>query len=103
MINKPKNWRTNISVQPESGLRDKLFCMDISNFCTYIIMGVDEVWHPESLKNDKRVEKNELTGLRSMLKFLRMNISGMDGVQYELFKSFIDNLFTKIQMEEVLF
>ena len=55
-------------VQPESGLRDKLFCMVISNFCTYITMEVDEVWHPESLKNDKRVEKNELTELRSMLK-----------------------------------
>ena len=50
------------------GLRDKLFCMVISNFCTYITMEVDEVWHPESLKNDKRVEKNELAGFLSMLK-----------------------------------
>ena len=50
------------------GLRDKLFYMVISNFCTYITMEVDEVWHPESLKNDKRVEKNELAGLLSMLK-----------------------------------
>ena len=50
------------------GLRDKLFGMVISNFCTYIRMEVDEVWHPEILKNDKRVEKNELAGLLSMLK-----------------------------------
>ena len=50
------------------GLRDKLFCMVISNFCTYIRMEVDEVWHPEILKKDKRVEKNELAGFLSMLK-----------------------------------
>ena len=31
-----------------------------------------------------------------------MKISGMDGVQYKLFKRLIDNLFTKIRMEEVL-
>ena len=43
--------RANISVQPESGLQDQLFCMVISNFCTYITMGVDEVWHSETLKN----------------------------------------------------
>ena len=30
------------------------------------------------------------------------NISEMDGVQYELFKRLIDNLFTKIRMEDVL-
>ena len=68
MLNKLKNWRTNISVQPESGLQDKLFCMVISNFCTYIRMEVDEVWHPEILKKDKRVEKKELAGFLSMLK-----------------------------------
>ena len=45
-----------------------MFCMLISNFCMYIRMEVDEVWHPESLKNDKRVEKNELAGFLSMLK-----------------------------------
>jgi len=31
-------------------------------------MEVDEVWHSETLKNDNRVEKNEITGLLSMLK-----------------------------------
>jgi len=59
-----KNFCANV----QSGLWDKLFCMVICNFCTYITMEVDEVWHSETLKNDNRVEKNEITGLLSMLK-----------------------------------
>ena len=65
------SWKTRERIFLRSmrvGLRDKLFCMVISNFCTYITMEVDEVWHPEILKNDKRVEKNDLAGLLSMLK-----------------------------------
>ena len=39
-------------------------------------------------------------GIAEHAQNLRMNISGMDGVQYRLFKSLIDNLFTTIRMEE---
>ena len=68
LINKLKNWRTSISAQHESWVARQIVCMVTNNFCTYITMEVDEVWHPESLKKDKRVEKNELAGLLSMLK-----------------------------------